>query len=68
VEKIRTFIVVDPRRHRPLRLDRLSDVAGDAVVPAAGVLPPTVTAVDAEHTARAVLGRPGLLAEWWAAA
>jgi 8-oxo-dGTP pyrophosphatase MutT (NUDIX family) len=72
VEKIEVFVVVPPSSGWPrlpeLRMQQLAVVVvGDDVVPAGRVLPATVTAIGAEHTAAAVLSSPGLLCEWWEA-
>jgi 8-oxo-dGTP pyrophosphatase MutT (NUDIX family) len=65
VEKVRAFAVVPPPLDRGGGLDvaRLGLLVDGALVPA----PSRVSTVEAEHTARAVLGHPGLLLEWWAA-
>jgi len=66
VEKVGAFAIVPPTPGPgPAGLD----AAGIALL-VDGALVPTpsrISRVEAEHTARAVLGQPGLLLEWWAA-
>jgi 8-oxo-dGTP pyrophosphatase MutT (NUDIX family) len=68
VEKVGAFAVVPSHLDAvagPTGLD-VADIAllvDGALVPA----PSRISTVEAEHTARAVLGHPGLLLEWWAA-
>jgi 8-oxo-dGTP pyrophosphatase MutT (NUDIX family) len=63
VEKVPLFAVVPPSAGRGLDVARLVLLVDGAPSPA----PSPVSTVEAEHTARAVLGHPGLLREWWAA-
>jgi 8-oxo-dGTP pyrophosphatase MutT (NUDIX family) len=65
VEKVRAFAVVPPSPDDVDGIDvgRLALLVDGALVPA----PSRISVVEVEHTARAVLGHPGLLREWWAA-
>lgn len=71
LEKVRHFAVVPPAAfstfgvHGRFDLTELAVVEDGIVRPAAQALASRVRAVQAVHTARAVLGSPGLLAEWW---
>jgi 8-oxo-dGTP pyrophosphatase MutT (NUDIX family) len=69
IEKVSHFIVVPPSSGWPtlakLTVGDLRVVAGNRAVPAITALADGRQSVHAQHTAAAVLSRPGLLAEWW---
>jgi 8-oxo-dGTP pyrophosphatase MutT (NUDIX family) len=63
VEKVPAFAVVPPSVDHVDDITQLALLVDGAPVPASS----RAATVAVEHTARAVLGHPGLLRQWWAA-